>query len=162
MAVAEGASVRLKAHHVELRAQPALLFDHLSGLLQEQLVTHPWYAEPLRIAAERARKYLSSEVLHVQSALRLELSVEGGECHLIVEGVPGAMEPPAVDEEHDAAAHATSHSATATDATVCATFTNDINLLDLVADVQDIYRSFIHNTTRGNLDKFARTAASKS
>ena len=26
--------------------------------------------------------------------------------------------------------------------TYCATFTNEINLLDLVADVQDIYRSF--------------------
>jgi hypothetical protein len=30
---------------------------------------------------------------------------------------------------------------------VCGTFTNEVNLLDLVADVQDIYRSFTANLT---------------
>ena len=56
LSCAEGARVRLRALQVEARAQPIRLFDHLSEILQEQLTRHPWYAEPLRVAAERVRE----------------------------------------------------------------------------------------------------------
>ena len=39
-------------------------------LLQELLSQHPWYAEPLEIAASRARKHLNNERLRVEGAGR--------------------------------------------------------------------------------------------
>jgi hypothetical protein len=154
LAVADGACVRLQAQHVELRARASLLFDHMSALLQEQLEAHPWYAEPLRVAAERARKHLGSERLRVHGALKIELSVDSAqdgarESHLVVEGMPCAIE---ADEREDDGPTSPSR---ATSSGVCATFEIDINLLDLVTDVQDIYRSFLANN-HTLLDKMAK------
>lgn len=161
LAVADGACVRLQAQHVELRARASLLFDHMNALLQEQLEAHPWYAEPLRVAAERARKHLGSERLRVHGALKIELSVDSAqdgarESHLVVEGMPRAMlgMPCAIeaDEREDDGPSSPSR---ATSSGVCATFEIDINLLDLVTDVQDIYRSFLANN-HTLLDKMAK------
>ena len=154
LAVADGACVRLQAQHVELRARASLLFDHMNALLQEQLEAHPWYAEPLRVAAERARKHLGSERLRVHGALKIELSVDNAqdgarESHLVVEGMPCAIE---ADEREDDGPSSPSR---ATSSGVCATFEIDINLLDLVTDVQDIYRSFLANN-HTLLDKMAK------
>ena len=161
MAVADGACVRLRAQHVELRARASWLFDHMNALLQEQLEAHPWYAEPLRVAAERARKHLGSERLRVHGALKIEMSVDSAqdgarESHLVVEGMPRAMLgiPCAIeaDEREDDCPSSPSR---ATSSGVCATFEIDINLLDLVTDVQDIYRSFLANN-HTLLDKMAK------
>ena len=161
MAVADGARVRLRAQHIELRARASLLFDHMSALLQEQLEVHPWYAEPLRVAAERARKHLGSERLRVHGALKIELSVDSAqdgarESHLVVEGVPRAMlGMPCATEEDEHEEDGPSSPSRATSSGVCATFEIDINLLDLVTDVQDIYRSFLANN-HTLLDKMAK------
>ena len=170
MVVAEGACVRVRAHRVEVNAVPALLFGHVSELLQEQLTQHPWYAEPLRIAADRARKYLDSEDLHVQSALKCELRlVDDGECELTIEGIPAALsvaEEVKADTEAEKnaeigglAATADGSGGTESEDGTCATFTNKVNLLDFFEDVQDIYRSFMTNSVL--VDKFAGRAATK-
>ena len=142
----------------------------MSELLQEQLTQHPWYAEPLRIAADRARKYLDSEDLHVQSALKCELRlVDDGECELTIEGIPAALsvaEEVKADTEAEKnaeigglAATADGSGGTESEDGTCATFTNKVNLLDFFEDVQDIYRSFMTNSVL--VDKFAGRAATK-
>ena len=136
LSTAPGAHVRVRGQQVELNAQPALLFDHLVEILQEQLSRHPWYAEPVRIACDRAREHLGSARLKVSSAVRVIALVEGDECHVTIEGVP---------EEAEAAEMGDSMGEGAAGGGVCGTFTNEVNLLDLVSDVQDIYRSFTAN-----------------
>jgi hypothetical protein len=132
-----------------------VLFDHLEGILQEQLARHPWYAEPLRIACERARVHLGSLNLRVSSALKISASVENGECFITIEGVPEAAERAAATREAGTklptpmCAEDSEGGGLGSDG--CGTFTNEINLLDLVADVQDIYRSFYENVSGENL-----------
>ena len=59
-----------------------------------------------------------------------------------VVGVPGALHGTPTSHKPTAAAAATEYVSDSAARGPCATFTNEINLLDLVADVQDIYRSF--------------------
>ena len=178
LSTAPGARVRIRGQHLEVESQPTLLFDHMKELLQELLTRHPWYAEPLRVASERARKHLASKSLRVTSSLKIDARVEGDECYVTIEGVPddavststeaahasevGEMDQADLDQADplEASTDATSPAGGAMDtaagdgsvaseqslrAAVCATFTNEVNLLDLVADVQDIYRSFTTN-----------------
>ena len=82
--------------------------------------------------------------------------VEDGECYVTIEGVPepadlraeveaaAPAESAGLDDNDEAAVDAPRVEPTAS-SVCCATFTNQINLLDLVADVQDIYRSFTAN-----------------
>jgi hypothetical protein len=155
MSTAPGAHVRMRGQQLELSGQPTVLFDHLEGILQEQLARHPWYAEPLRIACERARVHLGSLNLRVSSALKISASVENGECFITIEGVPEAAERAAATREAGTklptpmCAEDSEGGGLGSDG--CGTFTNEINLLDLVADVQDIYRSFYENVSGENL-----------
>ena len=176
LSTAPGAHVRVRGQQLEVSSQPALLFDHLTELLQEMLIKHPWYAEPLRIASERARVHLRSSKLCVTGALKIIAMVEDGECFVTIEGVPepkevrqeamqakpsasdAALDDGTEEEGKKKKGHHRRNSSSSTfdvsmdqlhadvpnvlSGTYCATFTNEINLLDLVADVQDIYRSF--------------------
>lgn len=142
LSTAPGAHLRVRGQEIELDASPALLFDHLAEILQEQLARHPWYAEPLRILCERLKVHLASAHLHVSSAVRIIALVEGGECHVTIEGVPEEAIPGMKQGAPDQSPREGGKNAAAD---VCATFTNEVNLLDLVDDVQAIYRSFTAN-----------------
>ena len=161
LSTAPGAHVRVRGQQMELNGQPTLLFDHLAELLQEQLTRHPWYAEPLRIACERARLHLGSSRLRVSSALKVDMSVDGNECFVVVEGIPEAAETAAASSPESGKSDAAGISMTSDAVPIsdgdsatgaeCGTFINEINLLDLVTDVQDIYNSFYKNVAGENL-----------
>lgn len=68
--------------------------------------------------------------------------MEGGECHVTIEGVPEEAIPGMKQGAPDQSQREGGKNAAAE---VCATFTNEVNLLDLVDDVQAIYRSFTAN-----------------
>ena len=166
LSTAPGSHVRLRGQQLDLSSQPALLFDHLTSLLQEQLARHPWYAEPLRVASERARVHLASSRLRVTSALKVIAVVEEEECYVTIEGVPETAEvsteghaaaadgaEAADDEEEMMPMEKLHHDVAVRPPTgvYCATFTNEVKIMDLVADVQDIYRSFTENLNSGEL-----------
>lgn len=144
LSTAPGAHVRMRGQGVEFHAQPTLLFDHLADLLQEHLARHPWYAEPLRIAAARARQHLKSPKLRVSTAVKITAVVEGEECHVTVEGVPEEAEVAAQsggeEGQHDIP-HAEGPDAPLVGG-ICGNFQNEFNLQDTYEDVLDIYQSF--------------------
>lgn len=152
------------------------LFDHAALLLQELLGQHPWYAEPLEIAATRARRHLTNERLRVELRLRLAAhsrhAVDGTDCVLEVDSAPAAVErerewqtqldgsqvrrPDGSQARRPDGSQVrrpdgeASRSAPADSEAGCVqgppvVFENDINLMDLVEDMQDIYRAFHAN-----------------
>ena len=102
------------------------------------------YAEPVRVATDRARQHLGSEWLKVHGSLSIEAVVHGDDCHVTVEGVPGPLLSADGAEVEDEV-HEADDTADDDGAPVCATFVNEINLLDLFDDVHEIYKSFTTN-----------------
>ena len=99
---------------------------------------------------------LRSPKLRVTSALKVIAMVEAGECFVTVEGVPepaeihaemGTADAAELGDDDGIALGQLHHHAPPPAGAYCATFTNEINLLDLVADVQEIYRSFTANVS---------------
>ena len=84
--------------------------------------------------------------MRLSSSLKVDVEIDGDECNLTVVGVPVDMDNQASGGPYQASndkADAEDESEQAPG--VCAVFANKINLLDLIADVQDIYRSFATN-----------------
>ena len=92
--------------------------------------------------------------------VRRGLSAKRYRAVTVIEGIPEAAEAAATSSaesgHHDAASTPVSDAVPISDGdsasgAECGTFTNEIKLLDLVADVQDIYNSFYKNVAGENL-----------
>ena len=120
--MADGARTRLTVEEVEVSSLLASLVEHATELLQEQLDANPWYKEPLSLAIDRIHQHLRSDQLQIE--INLAASAAGSPS----DGTSAALEG-------------------AADGATAVSFKNEINLMDFVADVQEIYRAFTGTIT---------------
>ncbi|KAL1528232.1 hypothetical protein AB1Y20_009590 [Prymnesium parvum] len=126
MTMADGARMRVHVEEVELSSIVSKLVEHGTELLQELLESHPWYKDPLQKATQRIHQHLGSDQLSIEVSISVSAvgSTSRGSS-VSVESASGVSE-------------------------TCATFHNEINLMDFVADVQEIYRAFTGTLTSQN------------
>jgi len=139
LSIADGASVRITLEGAELSGRPVLLAEQVAAaLLEQNLAAHTWFREPLMVALERMKKYLHSPKLHCQGALSVSAASAGGTGSFAVH-VDGTGRE---DSGNGAAAQQQGSRRNCV-----LVFRNEINLMDFVSDVHDIYEAFTATVT---------------
>ena len=160
LSIADGARLRLSVEGVEMSGRPLLLAEQVAAVLLDQnLAVYTWYREPLMIALDRISRHLHSPKLQIQHSLLLNAASTGepgsftihmagaDDCETESAGAAAAAAVAAVAAVAEDEAAAAAEVAPEPGGIGVLVFRNEINLMDFVTDMHDIYTAFATNIT---------------